>query len=342
MNKIKLSALIVLVSVFIIPLQAQIKIGSSAGQFLGIGVGARATAMGGANVANSIGATAAYWNPGGIAENKGVNIELSNAQWFVDSQLQNIAGTMDLGLNGNIGFNITSLNYGDMEVTSIASPEGTGELFSAADLSVGLTYARKLTDRFSIGGTGKYVSQKIWSEKATGMALDLGVVYNTDWKNMKIGMSISNFGTDMKLDGRDLFVNYDPNTNINGNNGQQQAQLRTESWTLPLTYRLGIAVDAMSSASSRLTLATDGVHSADNVTNANLGLEYGVKVSQLDFALRGGFRQAFANSTSDGGWTAGAGLKYALNATTGLNMDVAYQSHQYLGNRLIWTFGARF
>lgn len=342
MKNLKINALIILMSSLLVPVQAQIKIGSSAAQFLGLGVGARATAMGGANVATAKGASGAYWNPGSIADNQGTQVQLSNAQWFVDTQLQNIAGSINLGATGTVGLSLTSMSYGDMQVTSIASPEGTGELFSASDLSLGLSFARKLTDRFSIGATGKYVRQKIWNERASGVAMDLGVVYNTDWKNTKIGMSISNFGTDMQLDGRDLFVNHDVNTNINGNNGQLQAQLRTEKWVMPLTYRLGIAVDALKNASNRLTLTTDGVHSADNVTNASAGMEYGVKVSQMEVALRGGYRQAFANSTSDGGWTAGAGLEYQMNATTALNLDVAYQSHQYLGNRLMWSLGTRF
>jgi Type IX secretion system protein PorV len=342
MKNIKQNALILLMSAVLVPLQAQIKIGSGAAQFLGIGVGARAVAMGGANVAIANGASAAYWNPGSIVDNAGTTLELSNAQWFVDSQLQNLAGTLNMGTSGTVGLNITALNYGDMEVTSISRPEGTGEIFSASDLSVGLSLARKLTDRFSIGGTGKYVRQKIWNEKAAGIAMDLGVVYKTDWKNAKIGMSISNFGTDMKLEGRDLLVNHDVNTNIYGNNGELQAELITAKWVMPLTYRLGFAVDAFKSSSNRLTLTTDGVHSADNVTNANTGLEYGVNISQMEFALRGGFRQAFANSASDGGWTAGAGLKYMMNATTAINIDVAYQSHEYLGNRLVWSFGTKF
>ena len=35
-------------------------------------------------------------------------------------------------------------------------------LWVSRDMAVGLSYAANLTDRFSIGGTMKYISQEIW------------------------------------------------------------------------------------------------------------------------------------------------------------------------------------
>jgi len=44
------------------------KVGTTAGEFLKIGVGSRATAMGGAFVAVSNDVSSLYWNPAGIAK----------------------------------------------------------------------------------------------------------------------------------------------------------------------------------------------------------------------------------------------------------------------------------
>ena len=62
-----------------------------------------------------------------------------------------------LGDFGNIGFSFTSLSMEDMKVRTVEQPDGTGENFSAGDMAIGLSYARNLTDRFSVGITAKYI-----------------------------------------------------------------------------------------------------------------------------------------------------------------------------------------
>jgi hypothetical protein len=71
-----------------------------------------------------------------------------------------------------------------------------------------------LTDRFSIGFTAKFVQERIWNSTASGFAFDVGTLYRTPFNDLMIGASISNFGTSMKLDGRDIQFNSDPNENL--------------------------------------------------------------------------------------------------------------------------------
>ncbi len=76
-----------------------------------------------------------------------------------------------MGDFGSLGLSFTSLNMSDMKVRTVDQPEGTGEYFSAGDIAVGVSFAKNLTDRFSIGFTGKYIQQKIWHMSATAFAL---------------------------------------------------------------------------------------------------------------------------------------------------------------------------
>ena len=65
----------------------QSKVGTTAAPFLGISVGPRATAMGGAFAGISDDATALYYNPGGISRAGRMQFVFAHTNWFVDSRL---------------------------------------------------------------------------------------------------------------------------------------------------------------------------------------------------------------------------------------------------------------
>ena len=112
-----------------------------------------------------------------------------------------LAGTvLPLGDFGTLGASITSLTMDEMAVRTVERPEGTGELFNASDLALALTYSRRLTDRFSIGFTAKYISQRIWHESASGFALDVGTLFVTSFRGLRIGASLYNFGADIRFE----------------------------------------------------------------------------------------------------------------------------------------------
>ncbi|MCI0495009.1 PorV/PorQ family protein, partial [candidate division KSB1 bacterium] len=179
------------------------KVGTTAAQFLKIGVGARAIAMGGAFVAVANDVTGLYWNPAGIARMPRSEAILLHTGWLADINFDYAGIAINMGRFGTIGASITSVSMGDMKVRTELQPEGTGEFFAAGDIAGSLAYARNLTDKFSIGFNAKYVHQRIWHTASSGFAIDVGTLFTTQFKDMKIGMSISNFGTNMKLSGRD-------------------------------------------------------------------------------------------------------------------------------------------
>jgi hypothetical protein len=327
-----------LASLVALPAQGQDKVGTTAAPFLGLGVGARATAMGGAQVAQAQGPSALYWNPSAITAMTANGVEFSNSQWFVDSRLQHAAVVINAGGLGHFGVGVTALDYGSEPVTTIENPEGTGELWDALDLAVGVSYARALTDRFSFGATVKFVRQQIWNESAAGAAVDLGVTYDTRLSGIKIGMAMTNFGTDMRLAGPDLRQAIDIEPGQEGNNPRNAANLEVDDWAMPLIFRVGVSATPFRMADQALTVSVDGNAPADAAQSANFGAEYAWR--NLLF-VRGGWRQAFGPA-EDGGWTAGFGLHYELDRRLSGYFDYVFQNYEPFGTPQMFTLGVTF
>ncbi|MEK9138460.1 MAG: PorV/PorQ family protein, partial [Bacteroidota bacterium] len=185
------------------------KVGTTAAKFLSIPVGARALGMGGAFVAVANDASAMYWNPSGLASITQSEAVFAHANWLADIDFNYGGVIMPMEDVGIIGVNFTSLSMAEMERTTEDRPEGTGQYFSAGSFAVGVSYAKKLTDWFSIGGNVKYINEHIWNSSATGFAVDVGTLFTTPFPGLKFGVAISNFGTKMRMTGDDLLVQKD-------------------------------------------------------------------------------------------------------------------------------------
>ena len=256
------------------------KVATSAAQFLKFGVGGRAIALGGTQAALSGDVTALYWNPAGIASIQRSSFYASHMDYVVGITNNFIGFVQPVGVESSVGISVIYLDSGDMEVTTVDQPEGTGNYFDANDLAIGLTYAKYITDRFMGGVTVKYIQQGIWREKAQTFAFDLGSILDTGLLGIKLGMSLSNYGGDMKLGGPDLDIEAD---RYEDNPGDRTvpSRLETEEWALPLIYRVGIATDLVGiggqlaeSAESRMTLLFDVNDPNDAELRPNMGLEY--------------------------------------------------------------------
>jgi hypothetical protein len=206
------------------PAGAVTKVGTSAAQFLKIGAGCRAAALGGAYVAIADDAGALYWNPAGLARLGHNELLLMHADWLAETNY-NYGGVV-INFGGNaLGVFATVLDYGEWEVTTVDEPEGTGEIMDAGDFALGASYARNLTDRFAFGFNVKYIRQDIWHMNAQSFALDVGTLYITRFNEMRIGMSMSNFGMKMDMGGKDARVFHDVDPGLSGHNEAIDAYL---------------------------------------------------------------------------------------------------------------------
>jgi membrane-associated protease RseP (regulator of RpoE activity) len=307
---------------------AQAKIGTTAAQFLGISIGARALGMGGTSVASAADVSTIYYNPGSFSQTHKTEVLVSTTNWLVGSKFRWLGAMLDIDGTNAVGLSITQLAYGDEMVTTEDNPEGTGEKWSAQDFAVALSYSRNLTDRFSIGGSAKYINQTIWNESASTIAFDLGLLFVTGFHDMRLGMSIANFGGDMKMDGHDLrkVIDIDP-TNA-GSNKLNLANLVTDPWPIPLMFRVGLAMDVLKNQTTTVTLECDAVRPSDNVEVVNVGAE--VTLMNL-ISLRGGYKSLFQKDSEEG-LTLGAGVKYDHLGSMGLEINYAYQQFGMFGN----------
>lgn len=334
----KIIKIISIVFAFTAVVFAQTKVGSTAAPFLNIGVGPRAISMGGAFVATANDVSALYWNPAGAAQSMQSGAMFAYTNWFADIKYNWTGAMLNLGGLGTVGLSLQYLDYGKMEVTTIREPEGTGEKFGAHDVCAALTYGYNLTELFSVGGSIKYISQNIWNVSASAVGFDLGVLFKSEFYGLRIGACISNFGTDMSLSGKDLLVLVDISQQLAGNNDQILAYLRTDSYPLPLLFRVGLAMDAINTSYHRLTLGVDALHPNDNSESLNVGFEYGF--NNLLF-IRVGYKSLFLSKTEEG-LTAGVGLNIDLGSNLSLVVDYAYQDFGVFKNTQHFSIGVKF
>ena len=316
------------------------KTGTTAASFLEISVGAPAIGMGGAFVSLANDPTALYWNPAGIANITSTDAMLSHTDWIADTKFDFAGLALPLGSFGTLGFSLTSLTMADMAVRTVEMPEGTGEYFSASDLAAGLSYARPLTDRFSIGFTAKFIQEAIWHESATAFAVDVGTIFKTDlFGGMVIGASLSNFGTPMALAGSDTreFLRIDPTKQ--GSNDQIPADIEMDSWDLPLRFQIGFSTNVIENDMYRWTVAVDAIHPNDNYESVNVGTELAIR----DFIyLRGGFQSLFL-SNSEGGLSLGVGVTSSLiSSSSTVKFDYAYRDYGRLEGVHSFSVAIRF
>jgi opacity protein-like surface antigen len=297
------------------------KAGTTAAAFLNVDVGARAIGMGGAFVSMADDATAMFWNPAGIARFKRPRANFTHMRWIADITFNYVGFALPLNRFGSIGFQATSLSTSQMERTTVYSPMGTGEMFDVGSYAFGLSFAASLTDRFSIGGTVKYIQENIYHSSARGVAFDVGTLFTTRLNDLKIGMSITNYGTKMQMSGQDMLVQVDIDKSVNGNNQNINAYLATDKYDLPLMFRVGVSMDVLKGAgNSNLNLSLDALHPNDDVESLNTGVEY---IFRNTFALRGGYHSLFARD-SETGLTLGTGITVNLLNNFKLNIDYAY------------------
>ena len=313
------------------------KVGTTVAQFLKIGAGARPIGMGSAYTALADDINAVYWNPAGLARIGGNGeATFNHAEWLADTQYDFAAFSFNAGDFGTFALHVISFRTPEEPVRTIRSPNGTGQVWEYDAITFGGTFARNLTDKFSIGLTGKYIQENLFNEIARGAALDIGVLYQTPFKNLTLGASITNFGTKMRLDGRDVFFNEDPLPE-EGSIDQVPAKFRTESFNIPLFLRFGLAWKVTENENYKIITTVDGAHPNDNTEFINSGVEIGLK--NIIF-LRAGYKALFMEN-SEGGLTFGAGLRYDAVGTN-FKFDFGYADYGILKNVQFVSIGIRY
>lgn len=265
-------------------------VGTSAANFLKIPVGARGAALGGAYAAIVNDATSLYWNPAGMAAMDGHEVSFNQNYWLLDLRQDFVAGVFSINNNSRIGISVSYLSMGEMKQTTPAQPRGTGLEFTAYDVALGLAYAQRVTDRIMAGAQAKFIRQTISQSSASGLGFDVGLQYHGEWNDLRIGATITNFGSSLAMSGDDLRRNLDPDPATGSNPTDVPLLLETEAFQLPMQFQFGIAITPLRSSSLSFTPILDIRKPRD----LNQELRLGGEIAFLDaFFIRGGLN-AFA------------------------------------------------
>ena len=296
------------------------KRGTTAAPFLNISQGARATGMGSAFVAVADDPSAIFWNVAGLARLESHSATFDHTNWFADIGYNFGSVSFNLGEFGVLGASFIASDVDEMNVTTIIEPNGTGETFSVSDMALSIAWAFNLTDNFSIGFNPKVVYQGIWKMSDYAFAIDFGVLYNTPFKGVTLGMAITNFGSKMSLSGTSAIVLYDENTESTGNNGRIPAELQMESWDLPLGFKVGVAYRPFEMDDHDLIISVDASHPNNNYESINVGGEY---TFNDILSIRGGYKSLFLDESEES-FSLGAGIKQNLLGNISIRFDYAY------------------
>lgn len=209
MTRLLLGALLLLTGLAPAAFAANNQVGTSAAQFLKLGAGSRAGAMGEAYSAVADDVYAVYYNPAGLTRLKGSQLSAAHAQHFQGISYEFAGfGYPVKDEKGEVhsawGAAIYNLSIADIERRSADTRAPTGS-FTAGDNSYNISYARLMTPRLSLGLTGKFIQQNIDSYSASAYAADLGVQYTVPavFRGRPLWLSglVKNVGTEMNFAG---------------------------------------------------------------------------------------------------------------------------------------------
>lgn len=285
-------------------------VGTAVAQFLEIGLGARPTALGEAftSVANDAGSV--FWNPAGLVRVEDINLFMAYNRWPAEINIGGFSIAMNFKNIGTIAISTTYLSTGDMLVTTVEDPEGkSGNKFGITNYAAGISYARTLTNRLSAGITGKMIREKYMDYGYYGWALDMGLLYDTGFHGLTLGMAILHFGGDVQFDGS-YFDYSDP---LLGE-GEQKS---FETYSLPINFRIGANFDIINQEEHHLITVLDMVHPNNNLEQYNLGFEYGFRNT---FFIRTGYRFR----ADEGGFAIGLGVNYDIFGDKPSSIDYSF------------------
>jgi hypothetical protein len=316
---------------------AQTNTGTTIGQFLLIEPDARVAGLGNAGVSMYEGLRAVFYNPASIGKVTTMQAVFSHSAWIADITYDWVAVAVPLGERGTVYGTVTALNSGEMDVRTVEQPLGTGERFRVSDIGLSLGYGRQVSQRFAAGGQVNFAQETIWHTSASTLTFNVGTFYRVSENGLRIGSSLSNFGTRGAFDGRDLRFVYDNLPGQNGDNSTLPGDRFTDSFSVPVLFRVGLGYPVRLSEANRLLFVADAFHPNDNSESVSLGAEYALKDL---VAMRVGWQNLFLQD-SEVGLTLGAGVHVRLEETQ-YRVDYAWADQGRLGGSHRLTVGVGF
>jgi len=279
-------------------------------------VGARSVGLAYSDLASVTGVEAMFGNPAGLAAGESsTEVLFSHANYIADMNLNYVALAQTMGGMGRVGFSVKVLSIGDIIRTTEDAPDRTGDILQPTFTTLGLSYAKALTDRVNFGGSIKLISEKVMSTGANNVSFDFGFQYDTGVRGVRLGAAMQNFGNAQHFSGEDMDRNIvlpedDPQS------ANRTLSLSTSTAELPSLFSGSVTYPVLVGQNA---LTVHGVYQSNsfNVDEFRFGGEY---VYRKQFALRLGYK-ATSSSSEIFGLTYGLGVQVPLGSA---KMDVDY------------------
>ncbi len=300
------------------------KVGTASLTTLKISTSVRAIGMGDAYVATADDISSIFWNPAGLIHIAGSSAAFTQINMPADVQFNTAAFAKNFGQLGVFGVHLLAMNTGDMVVRTIQRPQGTGEKFIAYDVIGGVSWAQRLTDRFIFGANLRVAVSGLEKETFTGALADIGALYETNLRTLKLGFSVQNFGPDVKYSG-----NYTDFLDQGRRNRITPQEASYSGAPPPTIYRIGVSANFFEFTTLTHSPDFDGIiafemsHPNDNRERLNLGAEFWYRGM---LAIRGGYKFRISNSFGydEERFTSGFGLKIPIDDQKVATLDYAY------------------
>ncbi len=171
MKKVSVALLILLAG-------APIKGEKYAGEFLYLGAGARALALGGAYSVIGGDPYSSYYNPAGLAELEGRQAAFMHSETFGNLLNHDYLVAAQSKFNGVAAISLYRLGGGGILVTEeYLGTYRVRETASHADYVMTLSYGRRQSERLDVGFSAKLIYRSIIDYSAKGIGFDAGAKY---------------------------------------------------------------------------------------------------------------------------------------------------------------------
>jgi len=310
--------------------------GTESSSYLRVPLTARSAALGvslTSGLHNMAGVEALQDNPAALTLNTGTNALFSRLDYLADADI----GVNYFGVAHRIGPNqialtFTSWDFGDIARQTASAPEVTTETWRAPHIVVGASFARQFTDRISAGITGKAISETIDDMTASGIAFDAGMTYQVGESGLRFGVSLKNFGPQMRYGGGGLITP----APIGNQGGNIPAIIDASGSELPSMLNFGVAYTRPFAGDLSVTGLANFRSNAYDQDQFAFGVEAGY---QNLVYVRGGYQlMTEMEFNAFQGWSVGAGVNLDL-AGNRVAFDYAYQGADFLGGSNFFTVG---
>jgi hypothetical protein len=307
---------------------------------------ARSSGWGGVNVANTRGLESVFTNIAGTAFTTGTELIFSATDYLKgsDIKIMNFGLTQHVGESGALSLSIMSMNFGEIDITTINNPDPADAsigTFSPSLVNISIGYAKAFSNSIYGGFNLKIISETISDMSAQGVAIDAGIQYVTGEKeNVKFGIALKNVGPTMKFSGDGLSFRgfYDQFSNFSPTFEQRKADFE-----LPATLLIGGAYDFLF-AENRFTLAGSFQSNSFTKDQFILGGEFALKtylMLRAAYAYEEGISSKADRTSVYTGPSAGVTVQVPLSKEKGtvFSIDYSYRATDPFDG--VHTIGAR-